>query len=66
MGRSESGPRILSGGTGVGSRGALGDGYLGSVEWVGRAMSLHLRSENQGGMDAFLGKRLSVWYGSGQ
>lgn len=43
--------------------GSGGDGYLDAVEWAGRVMALHAKSEDaREGMDAFLGKREPVWH----
>ncbi|KAL2126469.1 hypothetical protein VTI74DRAFT_850 [Chaetomium olivicolor] len=44
--------------------GSGGDGYQDAVEWAGRVMALHAKSEDaKEGMDAFLQKREAVWHG---
>ncbi|KAJ4297370.1 hypothetical protein N0V88_004289 [Collariella sp. IMI 366227] len=46
--------------------GSGGDGYQDAVEWAGRVMALHAKSEDaKEGMDAFLQKRKAVWHGFG-
>ncbi|KXX74238.1 Enoyl-CoA hydratase domain-containing protein 3, mitochondrial [Madurella mycetomatis] len=51
---------------GDGVEGSGGDGYQDAVEWAGRVMALHAKSEDaKEGMDAFLEKRAAIWHGLG-
>ncbi|KAG7292794.1 hypothetical protein NEMBOFW57_002837 [Staphylotrichum longicolle] len=57
--------RDFEGPDGAEVEGAGGDGYQDAVEWAGRVMALHAKSEDaREGMDAFLEKREAVWCGS--
>ena len=54
--------RDFVGPDGVKVEGSGGDGYQDAVEWAGRVMALHAKSEDaKEGMDAFLEKREAVW-----
>ena len=45
-----------------GSRGGEGDGYEAAVDWTGRVMALHARSEDaREGMQSFFEKREPAW-----
>ncbi|KAL2141382.1 hypothetical protein VTI28DRAFT_2468 [Corynascus sepedonium] len=54
--------RDFVGPDGVEVAGSGGDGYQDAIEWAGRVMALHAKSEDaKEGMDAFLEKRAAVW-----
>ena len=58
--------RDYAGPDGIQIEGGGGDGYQDAVEWAGRVMALHAKSEDATeGMDAFLEKREAVWCGRG-
>jgi enoyl-CoA hydratase/carnithine racemase len=58
--------RDYAGPDGIQVEGGGGDGYQDAVEWAGRVMALHAKSEDAiEGMDAFLEKREAVWCGHG-
>jgi enoyl-CoA hydratase/carnithine racemase len=58
--------RGFAGSDGVDVEGGGGDGYQDAVEWAGRVMALHAKSEDaKEGMDAFLEKREAMWCAAG-